>query len=589
MPDLALPKAPARPKLISARDHARPAAVLAALMIASALSEGVGIVLLVPMLTAVSGAGLGGGGLVGGRVAKVLASLGLPIHIAPLLALFVALVLLRALINHLKAVATLRFEAALVDGLRNRALQALLHCDWRVLVTMRQTDNAGLLITIFDRITWAVDEALAGLAAAVTLIGLATAAWVLSPVVALTTAAAGAVVLMLYRGLRRRATDLGHALDLATLRIHADLTEKLSALRVIKSLGREDDTAARTNAEFAAFREEQRRWRNAAGLGQAALEGGGTMVLAGLVWLALVRWHTPAVTILPMVALFVRALPLLGGLQAHWQNWAYARPALAAARELIGRAEAGHEAEAGPPQEGPSPPEAQVQAPDLHQAIVLDHVSVRFSTGIPPALDDVSLTIGARETILVKGPSGAGKSTLADLLGGLLSPDAGHIRIDGVGLTGATRRAWRRRVAYVQQEPVLLNASVRDNLLWAQPGASPAQLEAALLAASAGFVDGLPQGLDTPIGEGARRLSGGERQRIVLARALLRDPALLILDEATSALDADNTAAITTALAGLKGRLALVIIGHSDAMTGLADRTVTLKAGRIAEIVRADR
>jgi len=125
-------------------------------------------------------------------------------------------------------------------------------------------------------------------------------------------------------------------------------------------------------------------------------------------------------------------------------------------------------------------------------------------------------------------------------------------------------------------------------LLWAEPGASPAQLEAALLAASAGFVDALPHGLDTPIGEGARRLSGGERQRIVLARALLRDPALLILDEATSALDAANTAAITSALAGLKGRLALVIIGHSDAMTGLADRTLTLEAGRIAQVVCAE-
>ncbi|MDP9057666.1 MAG: ABC transporter ATP-binding protein/permease [Pseudomonadota bacterium] len=566
--------------MISARDHARPAAVLAALMIAAALSEGFGIVLLVPMLSAVSG-----GGLVGGRVAKILAQIGLPVHITPLLALFVGLVLLRALINYLKSLATLRFEAGLVDGLRDRALLALVHCDWRVLVTLRQSDNASLLITIFDRIAFAIDEAIAGLAGAVTLIGLAAAAWVLSPVVALTTAAAGAAVLLLYRGLRRRATDLGIALDLATLRIHADLTEKLSALRVIKSLGREDDTVARNSAEFAALRAGQWRWQNASGLGQAALEGGGAAVLAGLIWLALVRWHTPAVTILPMVALFVRALPLLGGLQQHWQNWAYARPALAAAQDLIDRAEAGHEAEAEPIANGPSRREAKGDAPELHQAIVLDHVSVRFAPEIPPALDDISLTIGARETIMVRGPSGAGKSTLADLLGGLLSPDAGDIRIDGLALTGATRRGWRRRVAYVQQEPVLLNASVRENLLWAEPTASPEQLEAALQAASAGFVHGLPQGLDTPIGEGARRLSGGERARIVLARALLRDPALLILDEATSALDAVNTAAITDALAGLKGRLALVIIGHSDAMAGLADRTLMLEAGRIAQIV----
>lgn len=562
---------PAAPDLIAWRDHAPAAAVLAALMILSALTEGIGIVLLVPMLAALSGAGM-----VGGGIARALAMLGLPLRITPLLGLFVAVVLLRALINHARAIAALNFETGLVDGLRRRALHALLHADWRVLAAMRQADNASLLITTFDRIGFGVDQAIYGLAAAVTLLGLAAAAWLLSPLMAMSAAAAGALVLVLYRGLRRRATRLGEALDSATRRIHGDVTEKLGALREVKSLGREHDAESRSTAAFNGLRQAQRGWQHSAGLGQAALEGGGAIVLAGLVWIALLRWHTPVNTVLPMVALFVRALPLLGALQLHWQNWAYACPALSAAGDLIQLTEATQDAD-----DGSTADRIDTRTPELNRSITLERVTVRFAPDTPLALDAISLTIGARETVMIIGHSGAGKSTLADVLGGLLSPDSGHIRIDDIELGGAVRRNWRRRVAYVQQEPVLLSASLRDNLLWAAPAADTAQLEAALRAASAGFADDLPLGLDTPIGEGGRRLSGGERQRIVLARALLRDPALLILDEATSALDATNTAAIATALAGLKGKLAMVIIGHSDALAGLADRTIMIERGQI--------
>ena len=571
---------PLSPPLIAFRDHARPAAVLAALMILSALTEGVGIVLLVPMLGAISGVDT-----VGGRIARVLATLGLPQRVTPLLALFVALVLARALINHARALAAVRFESGLVDGLRRRALSALLHCDWRVLVTMRQADNASLLITIFDRIGFGVNQAIYGLASAVTLAGMAAAAWVLSPWLALSAAGAGLVVLLLYRGLRSQAMELGETLDAASRQVHRDVSERLAALRVIKSLGRESETEQRSDAGFSALRRAQRRWQHSVALGQATLEGGGSLVLAALVWMALTRWHTPAATLLPMVALFVRALPLLGAVQMYWQNWAYARPALAAARDLIGRTEAAREAD--PPERDGADSGAPL-APTLTRSITLDRVTLCYAPELPPALDNVSLTIGARETVMISGPSGAGKSTLADLLGGLLSPDAGEVLVDGVPLTGEVRRGWRRRVAYVQQEPVLLSASLRENLLWADPSANNPRLEAALTAASAGFVDDWPEGLDTSIGEGGRRLSGGERQRIMLARALLRDPALLILDEATNALDAVNDAAIAAALSGLKGRLAMVIIGHSGALTGLADRIIELDAGRITLPARAE-
>ena len=148
-------------------------------------------------------------------------------------------------------------------------------------------------------------------------------------------------------------------------------------------------------------------------------------------------------------------------------------------------------------------------------------------------------------------------------------------------LDASVRRAWRKRVAYVHQEPVLLAASLRDNLRWAAPAASAAALETALREAAAEFAFALPQGPDTLLGDGGRRLSGGERQRLMLARALLRRPALLILDEATSALDPANEAQIVQALKRLKGTLTVVLIAHRGALSALADRTYRLDGGRL--------
>ncbi len=206
---------------------------------------------------------------------------------------------------------------------------------------------------------------------------------------------------------------------------------------------------------------------------------------------------------------------------------------------------------------------------------------MRFPGRPQPALDGVSLTIPARRITALLGPSGAGKSTVADLLGGLIAPDAGSLAIDGAVLAASQRRAWRSRVTYVQQEPVLFAGTIRENLAWAHPAASEAAMRAALADAAAGFALALPLGLDTPLGEGGRLLSGGERQRIVLARALLGGPDLLILDEATSALDSASEAAIAAAILRLRERLTILVIGHRGALQELADTTIWLESGRV--------
>jgi ATP-binding cassette subfamily C protein len=196
----------------------------------------------------------------------------------------------------------------------------------------------------------------------------------------------------------------------------------------------------------------------------------------------------------------------------------------------------------------------------------------------------VNLTIPARQVTAICGPSGAGKSTLADLLLGLLQPSAGRILIDGEPLAGSRLHAWRQSIGYVPQETFLFHDTVRANLLWARPEATESEVRAALRAAAAAeFVSQLPDGLDTVTGDRGVRLSGGERQRLALARAILRQPSLLVLDEATSSLDTQNEQFIQQALERLHGELTIVIIAHRLSTVRVADQIIVLKGGRMVE------
>ena len=537
----------------------RRGAVLLAVMAAAAATEGIGLVLAVPLVSA-----LGGGASPLARY--VPAGLGL----GALLACYVGLVVLRALLVHARTMTTQRLQTSIVDQLRARAWRGLLAADWRMLAGQRRSASASLLISEVDRAGYAVQQALTVVATGLTLAALGLAALVLSPKIALGAGLAGALVLFGFGRLRRRARHLGEALGQAYAAVHGALGEGLGALREIKSLGSEARAAALAEQGFAQLRRSQLAFFRAQGLGQVVLQAGGAVALAGLIWLAVGRWAVPAALLLPLIAVFVRAVPLLGALQDAWLQCAHARPAITATLALIHTAEDARE-----------PIDAAAAAPTLTRELRLSGAGVQFAGAERAALTGIDLVIPAKQMVALIGPSGAGKSTLADLVGGLISPDSGALSIDGTVLDAGRRRAWREQVAYVHQEPVLLAASLRDNLRWAAPEASAAALEAALRAAAAEFAFALPQGLDTLLGDGGRTLSGGERQRLMLARALLRRPALLILDEATSALDPANEALIVQALERLKGTLTVLLIAHRGALSALADRTYTLASGKL--------
>ena len=232
-----------------------------------------------------------------------------------------------------------------------------------------------------------------------------------------------------------------------------------------------------------------------------------------------------------------------------------------------------------------APAQARALPEPARGAIDFERVSFRYpSRPDTPALDDFNLRVAPGETVALVGPSGAGKSTVFQLLLRFYDPESGVIRIDGLPLTEADPLALRRRMALVSQEAVIFAASVADNVRYARPDASPAEVHAACAAAFADeFIARLPEGYETDLGERGVRLSGGQRQRIAIARAILADRPILLLDEATSALDAESERMVQTALEGLmRGRTTLVI-AHRLATVQRADRIVVLDGGRVVQ------
>jgi ATP-binding cassette, subfamily B, bacterial MsbA len=199
-------------------------------------------------------------------------------------------------------------------------------------------------------------------------------------------------------------------------------------------------------------------------------------------------------------------------------------------------------------------------------------------------LDDIDLTVRPGEVVALVGPSGAGKTTLVTLLARFFDPSEGRILVDGIDLRDLATGDLRARIGIVPQETLLFSGSLRENVRYGRPGASDAEVEAACRAANAqGFIETFRDGYDTLVGERGVKLSGGQRQRIAIARALLKDPRILILDEATSSLDSESEALVQSALERLMvGRTTLVIAHRLSTVVG-ADRIVVLEGGRIRE------
>jgi ATP-binding cassette subfamily B protein len=234
-------------------------------------------------------------------------------------------------------------------------------------------------------------------------------------------------------------------------------------------------------------------------------------------------------------------------------------------------------------------PEDPVDLPDTRNGhICFEKVSFAYpSRPDTPAMDDFNLEISSGEKVAFVGPSGAGKSTIFQLMLRFYDPQEGRIIIDGVDIARARPEDVRARVGIVPQETVIFGATARENIRFGRPEATDKEIEAAARAAAADeFIQKLPKGYDSFLGERGTRLSGGQKQRIAIARAILKDPAILLLDEATSSLDAESERLVQEALEYLEKGRTTIVIAHRLATVLKVDRIVVMDEGRIIDVGR---
>ena len=299
------------------------------------------------------------------------------------------------------------------------------------------------------------------------------------------------------------------------------------------------------------------------------------LLVAGVIGVAHGLLRVETAPVLVFLLFLARMVPLITQCQQEYQSYVMDLPAV----HLIDSIVAEQRRNRTEP-----PPDATTFA-RLEDGIRFENVSYRFPGVDDEVLEDINLTIERGQMVAIVGGSGAGKSTLIDLLCGLRTPTSGRILLDGRDLADTDSLSWRRWIGYVTQDIVVFNDSLRNNIRFARPEATAADVRRAVDIAHLGdVIDAMPEGLDTIVGEGGVRLSGGQKQRLALARALVGNPQLLLLDEATSALDNESERLVQQSIERLAHEFTLVVVAHRLSTVRQADLICVLERGRVVEM-----
>ena len=552
-----------------------------ALTLVAGLAEGVGILMLLPMLQT-----LGANGAetapaqhsgITGILSNVLAASGLQDStVAVLLVITIAFIVKGAL-----TFCALGFNAYLRGQLLRQLKARLFNAYSRMNYGYYASRDTGYFVNLInDQINRSLQSFnhFSGMGTqiinATVYIGLAfVVAWRFG----LMALISGVVLLALFRWLnsyvrtlsRKTASESGHLAEL--------LIQTLQGFKYLAATGQNAQFSHRISASIGRLTGYQIRAGIAWAFTSAVREPIAVVFIMAIVLVQLVYLQQPLAPILVSILLFYRGLNATVAIQSSWQN----------TLEHIGSIEFVHQEFAAQRQH--QEPDGARPVAQLSQGIRLRNLHYSYDLQLGDVLKDISLEIPIRHSVAFVGESGAGKSTLADLLTLMLKPRKGQILIDGVPGDEIQLASWRQQIGYVSQETVIFDDSIANNIsLWAGESAKCPDLdlriyEAARQAHIAQFIETLPDGYDTLVGDRGLRLSGGQRQRLFIARELFRRPNLLILDEATSALDSESERAIQASIDALKGQLTVVIIAHRLSTLRNVDRVYVFDQGRLVE------
>ncbi|WP_338449852.1 ABC transporter ATP-binding protein [Niallia oryzisoli] len=547
-------------------------------MVLISLFEGVGIFLLVPLL---SFSGMMDVRLEDDSPLSAINHLfnGIPenLSLSFILGLYVILMICHALFQRYQIILNGKIQQSFIRHLRDETYKNLIQANWGFFLKKRKTDIINSMTTELSRVAGGTYMFLQFMTSLVfTFIQIGLAFW-LSAKMTIAVLLFGLALIFFSKTFIRKSSEIGNQNVELSKAYLAGITDHFNGIKDIKSNSLELihlDWIQSLSMKMEQNVIELIRLNSFSKLINKIVSA---FLIAGFVFFSIKMFQAQTAQLMLVIIIFSRIWPKVSGIQSNLEQLGSLIPSFHALLNL--------QNECLEAKELSEESFKNFESIQIKYGLQCKNVSFRYNQHNSfYALKDINVQIPSNHMTAFVGPSGAGKSTLIDLLMGLNQPEDGEVLVDGKRLTNENIFSLRRSISYVPQDPFLFNATVRDNLLMIEPNASDEEVWGALeFASAAEFVKKLPNGLDTLIGDRGIRLSGGERQRIVLARAILRKPSILVLDEATSALDTENERKIQEAIEQLKGKMTIIVIAHRLSTIRNADQVIVLDKGRVVQ------
>ena len=537
--------------------------ILAWSIAVSALS-GVSTVMLIPLLNMLQ---IGSSPLPGWFSAMPYAA-----QVGTLLVSYIVLVAVKAVLSRQLTIRQTAFTETTGMILREGLYKAVSGASWESLTAQKDAELISLFTSQCYQVSYGISSVINFISSMVSAAVQLAIALYMSVPVTLLVCVMGVCMLGIFRPLRKKSHEYGEEMIAINRDFYGELNNQLASVKEVRAYSVEAQHAQLFEQISRSFYTARMKYTRQSSVPSMVYSLTAAVMICLVYLVCTLGMEIATDRLVVLVYVFTRLWPVFSSFQGQIQNIDSCVPAykkLMEAQTTMGRDD-----------------EVAVEDVDYSDWGELRFEDVRFAyhDSDESTLNGVSFALKRGQKLALLGRNGAGKTTTVNLLMGFLLPSEGSIAVDGSALTRANIASWRRQVGYVPQDPLILNASVRENLTRFHPGATDDELVEALKKAYAwGFVSKLEQGLDTVLGDRGIRLSGGERQRIVLARVLLGNPSLIVLDEATSALDYESETAFHDVIQTLGEDSAVVLIAHSLATVRMADRAVVLSGGKVVE------
>jgi ATP-binding cassette subfamily C protein len=551
-------------------------------LLAAGLLDGFGLSMLLPLLSIAIPQGVEPAGIpaMGGSkleklVADFFAFLNLTPSVANIMVIIVLSVILKSLMIFISRRQVGYTVARIATDLRLELLRAMMAAKWEYFLRERLGYHTSAMLNETKQSSSAFNLGVLMVADFLEALVYIVTAFLVSANASLVAIGLSLFIMFFLRRYIRKVRKTGQRQTQLRRDLLASMTDLFQSFKSLKAMAREDHADYILKKSTLSLQRVQKKQVMTQGMMKALQEPLITIFLAIGIFLTLVYWHLPVSNTLVLLFLIGRVIKQLTKIQERYSEIAILEGSYWSFQKTIRNLTQQREEILGTKQ------------PVLDRELTLEGVS--FSYGDGWALRNVNILFPVGQITAIIGPSGSGKTTILDLVAGLLPPQQGEVRLDGVSLKQFDIKKWRQMIGYVPQETILMHDTILNNIVLGDKNLKAEDAVVALTAAGAmDFVEGMPEGIHHVVGEGGGKLSGGQRQRIAIARAIVHRPKLLIFDEATSALDPVSEAAVCGTMRQLRGEHTILAISHQTALLKCADQAYVIDNGVAKQICPTD-